>query len=49
MNTMAIFWLILLPFLSLFNPPYKFQGNTTHMPKILQECYRLESNISVKV
>ena len=45
MSTMVIFWLTLFPFLSLFNPPYKYQGNATHLPKILQECYRLKNNM----
>lgn len=42
---MVIFWLTLFPFLSLFNPPYMYQGNAPHLPKILQACYRLKNNM----
>lgn len=45
MYTMVIFWLTLFPFLSLFNPPYKYLGNAPHLPKILQACYRLRNNM----
>lgn len=45
MYTMVIFWLTLFPFLSLFNPPYMYQGNAPHLPKILQACYRLKNNM----